>query len=287
MTPSTDAGPNVICTSQARGPFLVVLVGAGGTGARVAAPLSQMLRASDYLALVDHDIVEDRNLARQNFIARDIGRPKAEVLADRYRRRVSLSAFTTRLTAENGLTTIQQILRDMQGNGAPMRVNPSILFVGCVDNAAARSAILTTMRQITDHIPTSGVGWVDVGNETRGGQVLLTTRAWPMMVRDMALAAPSTGHITINGLPKAMPQLLRAAPAAPEESCADRIDLQTVMVNHLASSAALNVLSWLTLGIPFVSCGAFFSTLNTMQPIRLLKLAASEVLPDTTFASTE
>ena len=101
-----------------------------------------------------------------------------------------------------------------------------------------------------------------------------------------------------------MPQLLRSQPwmcptdgpalvpfgqACPvchrtEASCGERMDLQTVMVNHLAAGVMINVLSWLLLRIPFVAAGAFFSTLNTMTPIRLTGVAGSTLLPETTYA---
>ena len=64
------------------------------------------------------------------------------------------------------------------------------------------------------------------------------------------------------------------------------MDVQTVMVNHMAAAGAINCLSWLMLGIPFTSCGAFFSTLNTMQPIRLNRVQPGTytIEPELTFA---
>lgn len=67
----------------------IVIIGIGGTGgyivpniARIMATMNPMQRPK--LTLIDPDLVEEKNLIRQNFIYTDIGRPKAKVLAERY-----------------------------------------------------------------------------------------------------------------------------------------------------------------------------------------------------------
>lgn|SRR3990167_11133678 len=283
--------PMVIVTSAPlQGPLHVLLVGAGGNGARVMPPLMQMLRPGDAVAVIDHDIVEDRNLARQHFTERDIGRHKAIVLAERYRRSgIHVTAFAQQVTAE----TAPQLLVAL--NHAPNRV-----WISCVDNWQARASI----RGIVDRLG-SNTAWIDVGNEMRGGQVLMSLRSWVLRVSGLAtISGASNVRLSLDAF-HAMPQLLRAqswncipcgirnAAGAdsctgchqPQASCGQRIDLQTVMVNHMAAASAINCLSWLMLGIPFTSCGAFFSTLNTMQPIPITGCdSIGNLLPDTTFA---
>jgi molybdopterin/thiamine biosynthesis adenylyltransferase len=61
----------------------VLIAGAGNIGSHLA-PL--LLRASvRLLRIVDRDVVEAKNLTNQDFRRQDIGRPKAEVLAERLR----------------------------------------------------------------------------------------------------------------------------------------------------------------------------------------------------------
>lgn len=286
--------PMIIATAAPlHGPLRVIVVGAGGTGARVVPPLAQMLRPGDSMVIVDHDIVEDRNLARQHFSERDIGRHKALVLSERYQRQgISVQAYAHQLQPATNSGFITS-LPNMRGLNAQ-------IVVGCVDNWHARKAI----QDLVTRLPIAAA-WIDVGNETRGGQVLMSLRAW-MVRHSMGQVEPSP--IFLNAM-LAMPQLLRAQPwkcipcgiqnaagaatcqgcKQPEASCGQQVDMQTVMVNHMAACSAINCVSWLMLGIPFTSCGAFFSTLNTMQPIRLREWLPSSryLVPDTTFAIAE
>jgi hypothetical protein len=253
----------------------------------------QMLRPGDTVSVIDHDIVEDRNLTRQHFTERDIGRPKALVLTERYRR---AGIATTAFAHPMAQATNQQLARDLPP--ADARTGATAV-IGCVDNWRARTAI----KNFIDARLPGQRAWIDVGNETRGGQVLMNLIAWPLIVPGVC-TTPAAMHVPAF---EAMPQLLRAqawdcvpcgirnAAGAeecsgcqqPEASCGQRIDMQTVMVNHMAAASALNCLSWLILGIPFTSCGAFFSTLNTMQPIQLTRWDPGRVslVPDTTFAT--
>lgn len=264
-----------------RGGLHYVLVGAGGNGARLVPPLMQILHATDHLSIIDHDVVEDRNLGRQHFSPADVGRYKALVLAERYRRRVGgqdmpISAHTGPLAE----TDVQTFLRGLQ---APSRM-AALILLGCVDNAAARRAMRDVMR--ASELP---VAWIDVGNAFKDGQVVLSLRGWPMNMKFNGAVA-GTVAVTLRGMEVAMPQLLVTRPEDAEEvSCRDRVDLQSVMINMQAASAALNVASWLKLKSQIHSCGAFFTSACSMQPIALKGYSPSryEVIPDTAFAAGE
>ena len=279
--------PLFVCTSTLRGPMQVIVVGAGGTGARVVPPLMQMLRPGDSVAILDHDIVEDRNLLRQHFTSRDIGQPKALVLSGRYRREgINTLAFQQQMSEANvGDLAVQvstSIREGLAGGARPV----STVIIGCVDNAAARRGMYAAYLAQGPRWGVNHVAWIDVGNEMRAGQVLLSLRTWPVKVTGPTgpgFEVPVS--INMDGLKLAMPQLLRDEPAAAaQEGCAVRMDLQTVQVNHMAAAAVINTLSWLLLGIPFTSCGAFFSTLNTMQPIRIVGNSGYALLPEVTHA---
>src|SRR5439155_23911290 len=66
----------------------IVVVGCGGTGGFLAEAIARLLIGrSALLYLVDPDRVEPHNVARQCFDRADVGRFKAEVLAERLARR--------------------------------------------------------------------------------------------------------------------------------------------------------------------------------------------------------
>ena len=68
-------------------PVKIIMLGAGGTGGYIAPHLYRLLHTLERpvkVIIVDGDIVEEKNLIRQNFVASDIGRNKAQVLAERY-----------------------------------------------------------------------------------------------------------------------------------------------------------------------------------------------------------
>jgi PRTRC genetic system ThiF family protein len=191
-----------------------VLVGCGGTGGFLAEAVCRLLigrPAAVYL--VDPDRVEAHNVARQAFDLGDVGRFKAEVLAERLARRFGREVGYSVLPYDRELHA-----RVFEGAGG-LR-----LLVGCVDNAAARRAIAATL----DH-PQWGPGgsrsvwWLDSGNLRNAGQVLLgnATRAdelrgafLPALGRCRALPAPSLQR----------PDLLDAPPAPrPAPDCAEAV----------------------------------------------------------------
>jgi tRNA A37 threonylcarbamoyladenosine dehydratase len=66
------------------GPLQIIVAGCGGTGARLIGPLIKIVPPQTQIHLYDADRVETRNLLRQHFIQEDVGKCKAEVLAERY-----------------------------------------------------------------------------------------------------------------------------------------------------------------------------------------------------------
>ena len=67
-------------------PVKIVMLGAGGIGGYVAPYLFRLLHMLDRPAcfvICDGDIVELKNLDRQNFVQADLGENKARILAER------------------------------------------------------------------------------------------------------------------------------------------------------------------------------------------------------------
>ena len=61
----------------------IIIVGAGGTGGWLASFLHR-IKDDHVVTIIDADIVEEKNLIRQNFNFNDINKNKAEVIGSRY-----------------------------------------------------------------------------------------------------------------------------------------------------------------------------------------------------------
>jgi PRTRC genetic system ThiF family protein len=139
----------------------VILAGCGGTGgfiawdlARIAYHMKEAFRPLS-LTFVDPDIVEEKNIGRQNFCPAEIGRFKAEVLAERYNQAYGIC-----------IGHIAGPIRSCKYN-----VFEGItIIVGAVDSPGARAQI---EQKVIQYRKRSNLWWIDCGNEYSGGQVLV------------------------------------------------------------------------------------------------------------------
>lgn len=256
-------------------PVKVILVGAGGTGARLAPDIVRLLGRGDTLIIADPDTVEERNLLRQHFVRRDVGRYKAEVVAGRASQ-----------VAGPGVTVEAQVVKavDFSTLRGGTRGGPAI-FVGAVDNR-------TTRMLAAQHVHnTQRTIWLDAGNELRGGQVGIIANAQGSVVdhntgkvipKDPDTLAETYRRehdytpeqaqgaiypfLHMNTLAELTPLLLQpdVAAEAAEPTCGLRIDTQSLAANVMAYACLINILSRILDGIPFSTAMAFFSTANTI-----------------------
>lgn len=166
----------------------VIVVGCGGNGSylvpnvmrfirtlmdRVNRPAqaghrrtSQNLRFD--ITLIDEDLIEQKNLIRQNFIAPDVGKNKAMVLAERYGRAFGLEvgAIEKYLDAEMAEKLI------WCGNSR------SQIILGCVDNNETRKVLhnIIVEKPKQDYVNMNHLFWIDVANETFDGQLSIGYR---------------------------------------------------------------------------------------------------------------
>ncbi len=286
MAPAAPAAPAAaekaltltfpVMLTPARPPAVqVIVIGAGGTGGRVLAPLVKMLRQGDRLDIMDADVVEGRNLLRQHFTEKNIGVNKAEVAVSRLKgeaRRVGLTlgAWPAMATAES----LKGLMQEGRGFGGR-------IIIGCVDNREARKAMEIAYKSL------GSSAWLDAGNETSGGQVMLSLHKWPIwaITQDGRKEGPffqadrgqlrttwqPEAYATCETLKSLLPALIDPKVKTPAElaaeACAIRIDTQTVSANQMAAALLTNMLGWLTDEIPFSNPGAFFHTLNTVKPV--------------------
>lgn len=176
-----------------------IVVGAGGTGsfvvpaiARLIYELKQQQSKSAEMLIVDPDVVESSNIPRSNFCFAEVGRFKAQTLAERVAAAWGIeSGFSCeKLDAEKHLKSSNSDYRSLT------------ILVGCVDNYLARREIHKALDEFRSYGEHSRIWWIDGGNGTTSGQVLLgstTKRLKPDQYFTAtsicrALPAPSLQH---------------------------------------------------------------------------------------------
>ena len=141
----------------------LVLVGVGGTGSHLAGSLGSILvharskGVNISLTLFDPDIVEEKNIGRQQFCYAELGQNKAMSMAWRLN-----AAFGLEIVAVPEAFTVEGFSQAQRGYGT------SILLIGAVDNHLGRQALAHVCRQGAGRI-----WWLDAGNDYAHGQVLV------------------------------------------------------------------------------------------------------------------
>jgi PRTRC genetic system ThiF family protein len=211
-----------------------IVVGAGGTGsfampaiARLMFELKNQQGKPVEMLIVDPDIVESGNITRGNFCAAEIGRLKAQTLAERIALAWGIECHyaAEQFNAERHLK--------------PDDYHSLTMIVGCVDNHFARreihNAIDMNRRYGSSDAP--NLWWLDGGNGRSSGQVLLgsnTKRTRP----DQHFTGTSLCH-SLPAPSLVHPDLLEAEKTLPSQdrerlSCPDRVRLgeQSLNINQ-------------------------------------------------------
>jgi PRTRC genetic system ThiF family protein len=173
------------------------------------------------LYLVDPDRIEERNLLRQNFYRQDIGRFKAQVLAERLAQQ-----FGRRI--EYLTSPIEQMSITDRG----------VLTIGCVDNPGAREKLQWDGYQMNGQFSYCGIGgwYIDAGNAEYSGQVLIGNA----LIKELHYALRGE---TWNLLPLPtvqQPSLLVAAPVK-QANCAEAVaaEEQSPVINQAMANLVL------------------------------------------------
>lgn len=161
-------------------PSNIYVVGCGGTGSRLIPALVQFIRSitkehvptgwlgTTNIVLIDGDIVEQKNLIRQNFIQNDVNKNKAAVLANRYGKHFGMNvvAYPHFIEATDNSATIKGKIANV--TGAQLQSGDDLVIM-CVDSAKARRLILNALCPYTNSSVRST--FIDAGNEDSFGQV--------------------------------------------------------------------------------------------------------------------
>ncbi len=224
----------------------VIVVGCGGTGGYLVPNLARLLahyqERDVKLFLMDGDEVETKNLKRQNFIASDLGKNKARVLAERY----SAALGYPISYVESYLKEPQQLEELSDADS----VLGSAIVIGCVDNHRTRQVISQWFRS---H---QGRFWIDAGNEEMNGQVVCGFHHEQVYEQGLdVFRLPCVADLfpEVEADNKAM--------FNDELSCAERAqeNPQNIATNILAANTLLAFAQQVIMGKPLHTHGVFFS----------------------------
>jgi len=163
--------------------IVVIQVGCGGTGSWLVPLVSKLLnniklRLPDEVNIsyniIDNDIVEERNILRQNFSDWDIGKAKAMSLVTRYCYNFgNMTAFNYRLKDRSNFA---RIIFDNLGEN-PTTINYErrretlVIILGCVDNNKSRQLINRLAKDFNKKHQ-SPIIYLDSGNLLFNGQIV-------------------------------------------------------------------------------------------------------------------
>jgi PRTRC genetic system ThiF family protein len=148
----------------------IFLIGAGGTGSFAAMNIARLafeLKITGKvvaITIIDPDIVERNNIPRSNFCMAEIGRFKAQTLAER----ISL-AWGMEIGYANEEFNYEKHVKEISNSYRELTI-----LVGCVDNHLARREIQRSLIENSryDNDLTPKLWWIDGGNGKSSGQVL-------------------------------------------------------------------------------------------------------------------
>jgi len=160
-------------------PVKIVMLGAGGTGGHIAPHLYRLLYALNRpvrFIICDGDVVEQKNLVRQNFIPADLGDNKARVLAERYSTVFGmeteyLPSFIETEDVLTGLLTPKfWYVNSGHTHYHTKCIREQVILIGAVDNNKSRQLCHRVFHQMKELI------YIDSGNGEYTGQVVCGIR---------------------------------------------------------------------------------------------------------------
>jgi hypothetical protein len=247
----------------------VMLIGAGGVGARLAPLLVKHLIPGDALSIIDHDIVEIKNLQRQHFVADDIGKPKALVVAERAALAapspdVYVHGYQMKVEAFGGLAALHPSIGNLAAWSLPEMLNGRrvvyrIVVISAIDSRKGRNDIAQAVAHLRECLESS-LAWIDCGNDMFSGQALVAALRAVLDVREVGQSRGRQRTCWFDGWGALAPSFLSTPDDADTvESCGIRVDTQSVMANAWAALSAATLAVPFITGAPITSLGMSFS----------------------------
>ncbi|MHB8315575.1 MAG: PRTRC system ThiF family protein [Acidithiobacillus ferrivorans] len=229
-------------------PLTIMIVGAGGNGAQMAAGLAQISVAIKargghtlHVEIADDDRVSAANVGRQLFSPADIGRPKADVLVERTNRFYGFSweSHVARVTEATKLY--------------------ADVVIAAVDSAKSRVGIeKAALYGLQEDYKTRTTYVLDVGNQTRFGQVVLG--AFRKVPGSITVDLPTVTML----YPELLDEDFNEQDQGPSCSLAEALQKQDLFINRDVTTPALHIL-WELLSKRRLSHHGVFTSLETLR----------------------
>lgn len=270
----------------------VVIIGCGGTGSRLLPMISQLMSRGKWndmvptITLIDGDEVEVKNLTRQNFIMEDVGRNKAECLAERYGSAFEIpTVCINQYVPDNVQSMTDWLARSVPDQMTKLVANRPTVFFLCVDNMKARyniiqAILMSTSRNAIEHLI------VDAGNENTFGQArVFSSRIVkeeecfnPDFTPLERLIPKGVDGIPLPFMPCPIGQYLRASgyQGNPDASCADLE--QTAAVNAIMAMSMFSIMQNMYMMLPVKVETWFYDIHNGNDQTRLNPAWLKDVL---------
>lgn len=157
-----------------------IIIGAGGTGGYLIpnlvrqVSLQNKIRVEEGLSphsitLIDGDIVEAKNLTRQQFVTVDIGKNKAEVMARRYGAHFEVPiTYVPEFLKDSEM--LLNILEEKHSRNSRIPV-----LIDCVDNNKTRMLMYDALVEYKSRYNDSKSFFLSSGNEEHTGQVIMSS----------------------------------------------------------------------------------------------------------------
>ena len=235
----------------------IVMLGVGGTGGHIAPHLYRLLYALDRpvrFIICDGDVVEQKNLVRQNFIPADLGENKAQVLAERYSTVFGMETeyVPSFIESEEALKELIKPRVTYSGYYPRTVVDKElVILIGAVDNNRSRQMCHRVFYETEELI------YIDSGNSEHTGQVVCGIR--------------SGGRTLYKPVGKLYPEVLTETDKFPTElSCAEASVSapQAMTANITAATTVVDMIyNILTLGESRVRQVTFATTTCNVRPV--------------------
>jgi molybdopterin/thiamine biosynthesis adenylyltransferase len=235
----------------------IVIVGIGGTGGYVANHTIKLfggirndLKPRLSLTLIDPDTFEVKNLGRQLCVESDIGRNKAEVIAQRYTAAYNVTA--------SPVSFIPAPVREETDIINLVNLAYTNIFVDCLDKTVPRGVIHKALEKVFKARRDISLYLISSGNEEYNGQA-----TWGAAIKvenkvksfDPKVSYASNPYTFSVPMPyKKMPRMMdpEVDKAEAALSCGERAarNVQTMVANNTAANMTFNFIN------SFVRCFA-------------------------------